>query len=142
MADRSCQPSIAREFRRPSLLGLCVRHRFVELRNHGKPCSSSPPFRARARAGHQALIRQAAKVLMLRPSQVVGGCGIRGAGFSEARPQWLYQRQLVNVCAHHSFLFHKRKLRCLSQVRANSKWSATFSKMTGRGCLTVRRSSA
>ena len=42
----------------------------------------------------------------------------------------------------HGFLFHNLKLRCLSQVSPSSKWSATFSKMTGRGSLTVRRSSA
>ena len=43
---------------------------------------------------------------------------------------------------NHGFLFHNLKLRCLSQVSPSSKWSATFSKMTGRGSLTVRRSSA
>ena len=46
------------------------------------------------------------------------------------------------IAIAHGFLFQKRKLRGLSQVRPSSKWSATFSKMTGRGCLTVRRSSA
>ena len=46
-----------------------------------------------------------------------------------------YEETLRLQPDHHGFLFHNLKLRCLSQVSPSSKWSATFSKMTGRGSL-------